>query len=333
MINIEILIIKNRQGVVFFMSELTSAIDFLETSDEIIENEIVEENDETPEKEQDIEDTVFDIQKFGRELYSKSEMKNKERLSRPSQNITGYDIAHNCIMQVLFKLRNTPIKNYADSWLPIFMRTEVGSAVHNFIQGNTSQFTETEVNLKIPSIGFYGKIDYMIGGGVLGEIKTCTYSDYKTIVNQQKPREKDFLQAFTYYYMLKNYLDEARSVEIYHGMGDKPRLDRYDVRKMQFLYIAHDIISSQAESYSEMMEYVKIVKQNLNSRKNSFFFITSLVIDITDEMDKQYSEYIRNKLDDIHHYMKTCMDPTKESRFVNTKNCFFCPYKEICKIK
>lgn len=318
------------------MSELTSAIDFLEASEEIHDDQTSEkrviEDLETSELSNNDELKFFDIQEFGRELYSKSEMKNKERLSRPSQNITGYDIAHNCIMQVLFKLRNTPIRNYADSWLPIFMRTEVGSAVHNFIQGNTNQFTETEVNLKIPSIRFYGKIDYMIGSNVLGEIKTCTYSDYKTIVNQQKPREKDFLQAFTYFYMLKNHLDEARSAEIYHGMGDKPKLDAYDVRKMQFLYIAHDIISSQAESYSEMMEYVKIVKQNLNSKKNSFFFITSLVVDLTDDIIDTYSTYVRNKFDDIHHYMNTMTSPSRESRFVNTKNCFFCPYKEICEL-
>ena len=135
------------------MSELNSAIDFLESAAEIK----TPPTDNLKQTKEDVSSTndehsFFDIQKFGQELYHISEKKNRKRAERPNQNITGYDICNNCIQQVLFKLRNTPIENYADSWLPIFMRTEVGSAVHNFIQNNTKQFTETEVNLKIPSI-------------------------------------------------------------------------------------------------------------------------------------------------------------------------------------
>ena len=50
---------------------------------------------------------------------------------------------------------------------------------------------------------------------------------------------------------------------------------KYNVDKLQFLYIAHDIVSSQAETYAEMLECVKSVKRSLDSRHNPFFFITT----------------------------------------------------------
>ena len=322
------------------MSELNSTLEFLESAAEIKTpptDSIPESHlTDTIKKTNDLstEHQYFDIQAFGQELYHISEEKNKKRAERPNQNITGYDIAHNCIQQVLFKLRNTPIENYADSWLPIFMRTEVGSAVHNFIQNNTKQFTETEVNLKVPSIGFYGKIDYMVGSNVLGEIKTCTYEDYKMVLRKQQPREKDFLQAYTYRYMLQNHLDEILSndVKIHYNMGEKPKLSEYNVDKLQFLYIAHDIISSQAETYAEMLECVKSVKKSLDSRHNPFFFITTIIVDLDDETCKKMDEFVSGKFEDIHYYMKTETNPDDSSRYVNKKNCYFCPYKSVCKL-
>ena len=313
------------------MSDLNSTIEFLEEGCEIqnppTDSWVLPAEKTIEEVDNNI--SLFDIQEFGRELYEKSAKKNKARALRPNQNITGYDIAHSCIQSVLFKLRNTPIRNYADSWLPIFMRTEVGSAVHNFIQGNTKQFSETEVNLRVPSIGFYGKIDYLVGNSVLGEIKTCTYEDYRSILNKQQPRDKDFLQAFTYYYILKNHLAEAREAEVSKRCGEKPHLEAYDIQRLQFLYISHDLISSQAESYSEMMEAVRQLKRNLDSKKNPFFFITSVVVDLTPEIEEKYFDFIRGKFEDIHTYMRTSTNPTEGSRYL-TQDCFFCPYKSIC---
>ena len=315
------------------MSELNSTIDFLESAAEI-ETPPTDNLELVSEEKKDSEFNFFNIQQFGQELYNKSETRNRERAMRLTQNITGYDIAHNCLQQVLFKLRNTPLKNYADSWLPIFMRTEVGSAVHNFIQNNTSQFTETELNLKVPSIGFYGKIDYMIGDNVLGEIKTCTYSDYKWIIRHQKPREKDFLQAFTYHYVISNYIDEILdpSITIRSYMGLKPKLPKYNITKLQFLYIAHDIISSHAETYTEMMEIIQTVKKNLNSKNNPFFFMTSVVVDLDEDLINKTYEYIRGKFDDIHHYMQTRTNPTEENQYIKN-DCFFCPYRQVCHLK
>lgn len=314
------------------MSELNSTINFLEGTDYIIDPPKDEYDgyieDEIP---SEVSTRVFNIQDFGQELYKKSETRNRIRAERPNQNITGYDIAHNCIQQVLYKLRNTPIQNYADSWLPIFMRTEIGSAVHNFIQGNTKQFTEVEVNLKVPSLRFYGKIDYLIGSDVLGEIKTCTYEDYMGVIRKKQPREKDFLQAFTYQYVLSKYLPEVKTAEVKKSYGEKPKLDTYNIKKIQFLYISHDLISSQVETYTEMMERIRTLKQNLDSKKNPFFFITSVVVDLDDELVHKFHEFIEGKFDDIHHYLKMETNPAEGARYINTKNCFFCPYKTICK--
>lgn len=95
------------------MSELNSTIEFLENS-EVIINPPTDDFETPIESVPDEEIRVFDIQEFGQELYRKSEIKNRARAQKENQNITGYDIAHNCIQQVLFKLRNTPLENYAD---------------------------------------------------------------------------------------------------------------------------------------------------------------------------------------------------------------------------
>ena len=311
------------------MSDLNSTINFLESVEEIKNPPM----DEIKVNNSD-EFHFFDIGKFSQELFEKSDFENKKRAMRPVQNITGYDIAVNCIQNVLFKLRNTPLENYANSWLPIFMRTEIGTGVHNFIQKNTKQFTETEVNLKVPSIRFYGKIDYLINNNILGEIKTMTYEDYRKCVKDQTPREKDFLQAYCYKYILTKYIDEIKSddTKVAKFMGEKPKLDNYNIQKLQFLYIAHDIIASECGSYAEMLQSMRNLKKNLSSKNNPFFFITSIVVDLNEKICKEFDEFIENKIADIHYYLETNTNPKDNSRYV-IKSCYFCPYKEICTLE
>lgn len=311
------------------MSELNSALDFL--------NEVTKESEEQNNTKEEIitQSSPFDIQLFENELHESSFKKNKTRAERPNQNITGYDICHNCIQQVLFKLRNTPIPNYSDIWLPIHMRTELGNAVHSFLQTNTKQFTETELNLKVPSIGFYGKIDYAIGDKILGEIKSVPYNEYAGIVKNQKPRDKDYLQLMTYSYIISNYLDEIKSssVRVPKFMGLKPQLKKYTPEKIQFIYVAHDVISSaETESFTTTKKRIMDFKKTLNSKNNPFFFITTLLIDLSDEQKEKTYTWISDKFDAIHKYMKENSNPTANSKFV-THDCFFCPYTDICTIK
>ena len=144
------------------MSELNSALDFLHDNS-FSEKEKIDQVTENIEKNVIEHNQPFNVQLFEEELFKQSYDKNKKHSERLTQNITGYDICHNCIQNVLYKLRNTPVPSYADVWLPVKLRTTLGNAAHEFLQKNTKQFTETELNLKVPSIGFYGKIDFSIG--------------------------------------------------------------------------------------------------------------------------------------------------------------------------
>jgi len=147
----------------------------------------------------------FNIDVFNQELFEKSEQKNQ--LYREAvQNINAYDISSGCIREIFYKLTNTPVKSFADKWLPILLRSTIGTAIHEFIQSNTNQFTEGEVSLKIPSIKFSGRLDNLIGPNILIEIKSCTYADYEKIIRTRKPRVSDFYQAIVYKYILENIL-------------------------------------------------------------------------------------------------------------------------------
>lgn len=316
------------------MSELNSAIDFLNNQTKNQENNI--NTKDNIEKKINKNNKPFDIQLFENELYKKSFEYNKHKCDRQTQNITGYDICNNCIQEIVYKLRNTPISNYADGWLPIHMRTELGNATHTFIQNNTSQFTEIELNLKVPSLKFYGKIDYAIGENILGEIKSVPYNEYASIVKNQKPREKDFLQLMTYTYIINNYLSEIQSddTKIPEYAGLKPQLQKYETKQIQFIYLAHDIISSnETESLSAARKRIEELKKQIKSKNNPFFFITTLTINLTDEIKEKTFEYIKNKFNEIHFYMNNHIDPDPNSIYINKKNCYFCLYSEICNLK
>jgi hypothetical protein len=157
--------------------------------------------------------TPFDVAIFAQEVASKAENKNRV-YAEVASNINAYDIADNCIRQIVYKLTQTPVKSFGDKWLPLSFRSTLGSACHDFIQGISTQFTESEISLKVPSIRFSGRLDNLIGYNVLVEIKSCTYNDYKKIIRDQKPRLADFYQVMTYKYVLENHLEEAKKPEI-----------------------------------------------------------------------------------------------------------------------
>jgi CRISPR/Cas system-associated exonuclease Cas4 (RecB family) len=214
------------------------------------------------------------------------------------------------------------------------MRSTIGNAIHNFIQDNSDQFTEREVSMKIPSIRTSVRLDNLIGDNILVEIKSCTYSDYQKIINSRKPRVSDFYQAITYKYLLENHLEEAKdpSIEIREGTV-KPKLDKYKIDKIQFIYVAHDLIASDPEcSLAESLNHVKTLKKNLDSKRNTFFFISTLLIDITDELANPYIEYVKTKIQAINYYINNNLSPDKDDQFIEKSKCFFCLYKKICNI-
>lgn len=275
----------------------------------------------------------FNIDTFTKELYEKSAVKNQ--LYRDfAQNINAYDISSGCIREIIYKLNNTPVESFADKWLPILMRSTIGNAVHEFVQNNTNQFTEREVSLKIPSIKFSVRLDNLIGPSILVEIKSCTYADYEKIITTRKPRVADFYQAMTYKYVLENHLKEAKDPSIKVRKGTlKPKLDLYDIKTIQFIYVAHDITATDVDTFAEVLERIKELKRVLNSKSNSFFFMTTMVVDVTNGVATPYIEYVESKIKAINYYVDNNTIPDKDDTYIDRSKCYFCLYNRMCDVK
>lgn len=273
----------------------------------------------------------FDISIFANEVAEKAENKNRI-YAEVASSISGYDVADSCLRQVLYKLNKTPISSFGDKWLPLSFRATLGSACHDFIQGISKQFTESEVSIKVPSVRFSGRIDNLIGTNVLVEIKSCTYSDYRKIIRTQRPRVPDFYQMMTYKYILENHLEEAKDESI-NTRTNKPSQESYKIDTLQLIYLAHDITASDIEDFSVALKTVKVVKKQLNSKYNPFYFISSIVLD-TNCFDQQpYVDFISGKLNRINKYLDTNTLPQKDDPYINRKKCFFCHYSHICDVK
>lgn len=277
----------------------------------------------------------FNIKHFADELKIENDLTTRAYLEY-SSNVSAYDIANNCILSIVKKLTNHPIENLS-SWLPVLMRSTMGTAIHKFIQDHSSQFTEKELSLKIPSIRFSGRLDAMIGPEILCEIKSCTYDDYKKVVETHKPRIADFYQTITYKYILENFLDEAKlqTLKSKENPGGTrtppPRLDKYNITKLQYIYVANNLISDDLEDIGKCIEVMKNLKKMMNSKSDQFFFITSVVLDTKDFDCSPYIDFVKRKIERIKYYLDSNKLPF-EDEFVDTKKCFFCPYRSNCEL-
>lgn len=318
------------------MSDFDSVKDLIRESDENISASQAGNVDEKIDQEiiQEIKGErkmPFDVASFSREVAEKAEDKNRV-YAEVASNINAYDIADNCIRQIVYKLSKTPMPSFGDKWLPLSFRATLGSACHDFIQGVSQQFTESEVSLKVPSIRFSGRIDNLIGYNVLVEIKSCTYKDYRKIIRDQRPRVADFYQVMTYKYILEKHLKEAKKKEVKTRTA-KPALDEYKIDTLQFIYLAHDITASDIEDFSVALKVVDKVKKQLNSKRNPFYFITSLVLDTKCFDQEPYIKFIEEKIEQINWFLENNKLPPADNEYVNRKKCFFCHYSSICDIK
>lgn len=309
------------------MSEYSYIADLI--GDSRKEEETIHESNESRATFSSPENTLFDLQLFGQELYNNSQIKNKN-YHEYAENISGYDIAANCIKAVVYKLIKTPIESYADKWLPLAMRSTIGTAIHDFIQTNSKQFTEQEVCLKVPSIRFSGRLDCLIGNETLVEIKSVPYTDYKKILNSQTPRTNDFYQTITYKYILENYLQEIKNPKVQVRRGQKPLLNQYNIKNIQYIYVAHDIIAHDIEDLSQALSIIQKLKSNLNSKYNKFFFTTILTLGLEDKDLEPYIKYVDTKIKHINYYLENNKIPPNNDPYINPKSCFFCHYKKIC---
>jgi len=324
------------------LTDFNNLIEMLELPQEVVEDVIENEQLIIMEEQKDhlniIRSNVevyepFNIEIFTKELHERSSIKN-QLYREATQNINAYDLATNCIRDIVYKLLNTPVESFADKWLPILLRSTLGTAIHNFIQDNSDQFTEREISLKIPSKRVSIRLDNLIGSNILVEIKSLPYSEYEKIIRSCRPRIGDFYQTMAYKYFLENFLDEIKSYgsEVIKS-GKKinlPLLDKYDIQKVQFIYVAHDVTATDVESFDEIIERIRQLKKLLNSKSNTFFFITTLVVDVTNNIADPYIDYIRKKLDRINYYLDNGKIPGDDDEFVDKKKCFFCLYKKLC---
>jgi hypothetical protein len=273
--------------------------------------------------------TFFSTDDFQRELRTKSIKKNKA-YQLYSENLGAYDIASGCIRSVYYRINNVPTANYADKWTPVLLRTTLGSAVHDFIQDNCDTFTEQEVCLKVPSRRLSCRLDCLINDNVLVEIKSCPHSDLKDIMKTGQPRIKDFYQAVLYKYLIENHLEEAKQQAPTRG-GSTALLDEYNIEYMQFIYVAHDLISSDTDSISEAIKHSKNLKKLSGARRNPFWFMQTVNVDLRNLDISLYENIINRKINEMVKYLAGNKVPEMDHEFIDKGACFFCIHSQLCK--
>lgn len=274
---------------------------------------------------------TFDVRDFQQELKSNSERNNKNFHSN-SERFNAYDVAHNCIRSVLFRIFKYPLRSYSDSWLPVKLRTTLGNACHEFIQAS-KVFTEEEVYMRVPSLNISTKIDCLINDNVLVEIKSCNYTDYANIIKTNLPRTKDLYQAILYRYLLENHLEESMAQTLSDDEKRKynlPKLKQYKIKVIQFIYICHELISAEADTIEQDLEFSKRLKKFLNSKNNKFWFIKDLQLNIENFDVTRIEQHVVDKLSELKKYNDEKKLPDMKHRHIDPKSCFFCLFKEVC---
>lgn len=272
---------------------------------------------------------LFTVENFKQNLKDKSAVSNK-RFIDTSERLNAYDIVHSCIRTPIFRLLDTPIDNYSDNWLPVKLRTSFGSACHDFLQTTSSNFTETEVYLRIPSINMSVKIDCLTGLNTVVEIKTCSYADYGKILKSNNARVEDFYQALLYRYLLENYIDEAKQQDIDLKKYNLPVHDKYDITTIQMIYVCHELFSSDYSSLDQAVAESKELKKQLNTKYNYMWFIKAINYDMTAADYSSHIEMLADKIKVSNEFIQSNTIPPLNHKYVDKKKCFFCLYKKNC---
>ncbi len=273
--------------------------------------------------------TLFNVDNFVIDVKQAS-IKNNKRILENAVNMNAYDISNSCIREVVFKLLKTPIRYYAHKWLPITFRAALGKAIHNYIQNTSTIFTEQECSMRVPSLRISVRLDCLINDNVLIEIKSLPYKDYKKVYQNNQPRLADFYQAVLYKYLIENYLSEIQSQSIDTLRSKPPKLKKYKIEYLQFIYVANDLISQDTTSISQELKLITNFKKLLKSRYNKFFFINTITIDLKSIDITQHINFIISKINEINNYINANKIPSKDHKYIET-NCFFCFYNSICK--
>jgi hypothetical protein len=275
--------------------------------------------------------SVFDVNNFIQELKVNSQVSNK-RFHDSSERFNSYDIAHTCIRSVLFRIFHYPLYDYSDSWLPVKLRTNLGTACHDFLQ-QSKMFTETEVYLRVPSKNISVKIDCLINNNVLVEIKSCNYADYDQIIKKNLPRTKDIYQAVLYKHLLENDLEESSKQDFTEEEIRKynfPKHESYKIKTIQFIYICHELVCADTESIEQDIEFSKRLKKFLKSKNNKFWFIKTIELNLENFNIVNIENHVTDKLKELQKYHSVKQIPDMNNKYVDLKSCFFCLFKETC---
>jgi len=271
---------------------------------------------------------LFSIENFTSKLKKKSHQTNKSYHNN-SYNINAYDISSQCARIPFFRIKDYPVKDYSSSWLPLAMRGHIGNSVHDFLQSVDDVFSEIEVCLKIPSLQISVRADALINDDVLVEIKSCTYADYDSIIKSNAPRNSDFYQAVFYKHLLENHLEEIKQQQPSRN-GALPKFDQYNIKYIQLIYVCHELISSDSSTLNEDLKFSKELKKKLDSRRNPFWFITTLSVDLSKINIKIYENYLLEKYNTIKTAIDSNVIIPMDNKFIDTKGCYFCVYKQTC---
>jgi CRISPR/Cas system-associated exonuclease Cas4 (RecB family) len=276
---------------------------------------------------ENVETTLFSVDNFKRTLRQKTAAKNKNYQDY-SSTINAYD-CFSCIRIPYFRINSIPVNDYSSTFLPVEMRATLGKAVHDFIQEVEGNFTETEVCLKVPELKLSIRLDGLIGSNVLCEIKSCGYSDYEKILKGLTPRNKDFYQTIVYKYLLENYLDIVKQQKPSRS-GSVPSLDKYNIQYIQFIYVCHELLTAESNTIGESVEYAKALKRQLESKRNPFWFIKVLTVDLSQHNIQPYMTYIESKIKEINYFLDHKTPPPLDNQYIDKKDCYFCLYNKVC---
>jgi len=193
--------------------------------------------------------------------------------------------------------------------------------------------TEEEVYMRVPSLNISTKLDCLINDNVLVEIKSCNYADYAAIIKNNLPRTKDLYQAVLYRYLIQNHLEESRNQVLTEDEKKKynlPKLDKYNIRTIQFIYICHELIAAETESIEQDIEFSKRLKKFLNSKNNKFWFIKELQLNLDNFDITNVEKMVVDKLSELKLHYDNKKIPDMSHKHVDPKSCFFCLFKEVC---
>jgi hypothetical protein len=270
--------------------------------------------------------TPFNINTFKKELESDSSLKNKN-FHDTSENVNAYDLAETCIRSIFFRINSYPVENYSDVYLPIVFRSEIGKAIHNFLQ-QSPQFTENEVILKVPSLKISVRCDALIGNSILVEIKTCNYADYEKIIKNKRPRSEDLSQILVYKTLIEEHLEEIMKQSVTRPGTYLPKLSFYTI---QFIYVCHELLADNNEDVSKQVKYATKIKKMLNSKQDQLWFLTTIEIDLTKNDYNFEQQKIKQKTQEVLKFLNKKEIPPMDNSFVDTSQCYFCLFKKVCK--